>query len=311
LNNGSAYTTTITTVSGLTSTGTIDSNIFTSGGTNLNQLFTQQAFKTISSLGQSDVVADQIHDTLTLSGINIDIITNPSTDTITFSAGTGGGTVTSVDNVGAGAGIFRDITGTTINLKSLTSTGGTVFITNNNDEINLEVQHTVDTNTFVTGFTYNGINQHTITLNNGSAYTTTMNTFSATTISADTFYGDGSNLTGITTTDNYVTGTTKEGNAAVVRRDDNTAVLTLSGGSNVTIVSGGTNLMRVDVSVPADTNTFVTGGTIGADGQLVLEKNNGIDVQDIDFTTTKRLVITADQSLAISAGRSYLLNSGV
>jgi hypothetical protein len=59
-----------------------------SGGTNLDTLFTQQAFKTITTNGQTDIVADQIHDTLTLSGVNIDIIHDETTDKITFSADT-------------------------------------------------------------------------------------------------------------------------------------------------------------------------------------------------------------------------------
>jgi len=42
-------------------------------------------FKTISVSGQSDVIADSVADTLTLSGIsNVQIITNASTDTISF-----------------------------------------------------------------------------------------------------------------------------------------------------------------------------------------------------------------------------------
>jgi hypothetical protein len=205
LNNGSAYTTTITSVSGLTTSGVIESGTYTSGGTNLDQIFTQDAFTTFSSTtaGQGSVVADNVNDQINFSGININILTDDTTNTLTLSADTG------------------------------------------------------------------SIN-----------------------------------------TDTFVTGSTKEGNAVVVTRNDDVDVLTLSGGTNVTIVSGGTNLMRIDVSVPADTNTFVTGGTIGDDGQLVLEKNNDVDVDPIDFTETKRHVITADQALPISAGKSYLTDTG-
>ena len=54
------------------------------------------AFSTISVSGQSDVVADQLSDTLTLvAGTNISITTNATTDAITIT-GTKNGTVTSI-----------------------------------------------------------------------------------------------------------------------------------------------------------------------------------------------------------------------
>ena len=58
--------------------------------------------------------------------------------------------------------------------------------------------------TFVTGFTYDGVNTFTISDNSGSTFNTSINVLSATTISATTYFGDGSNLSGI---DNfYVSG---------------------------------------------------------------------------------------------------------
>lgn len=55
------------------------------------------AFSTISVSGQSDVVADQATDTLTLvAGTNVTLVTNASTDTITISAALGGGAVTTL-----------------------------------------------------------------------------------------------------------------------------------------------------------------------------------------------------------------------
>lgn len=53
----------------------------------------QQAFKTISVSGQSDVVADQVNDTLTIAaGSNITITTNAATDTITIASSASGDT---------------------------------------------------------------------------------------------------------------------------------------------------------------------------------------------------------------------------
>jgi hypothetical protein len=95
-NDGTAFTTTINSVSGLTTTGTIDAgtlegNTITSGGTNLVQLFTQDAFTTFSSttLGQGSVVANSVNDQINFSGVNISILTNDGNNTITFSASTG------------------------------------------------------------------------------------------------------------------------------------------------------------------------------------------------------------------------------
>jgi hypothetical protein len=52
--------------------------------------------------------------------------------------GSGGGEANTATNVGNGAGIFRDKTGTTINLKTLTSTGATVTFIEKANTVNLE-----------------------------------------------------------------------------------------------------------------------------------------------------------------------------
>jgi len=46
-----------------------------------------------------------------------------------FDTGGGGGGITNIDNIGEGIGIFKDIVGSTANLKSLTSTGNQINIT--------------------------------------------------------------------------------------------------------------------------------------------------------------------------------------
>jgi len=92
-------------------------------------------------------------------------------------------------------GIFAQKNGENLEFKGLTSTGGTVTITNDSTIVNIEIP--IDTNTFVTGFTYDDINTFTITRNDGTAFTQTINVLSATTISGGTLYGDGSNLTGV------------------------------------------------------------------------------------------------------------------
>lgn len=84
--------------------------------------YTNEAFKTISVSGQSDVVADGPADTLTLAaGSNITITTNATTDTVTIAAsggGTPGGSDTQVQYNNAGA--FGGITGATTDGSSIT-----------------------------------------------------------------------------------------------------------------------------------------------------------------------------------------------
>jgi len=69
---------------------TVGDGLSLSGTTLAN---TQQAFKTISVSGQSDIVADQVNDTLTIvGGDNITVTTNAATDTITITNDVAGDT---------------------------------------------------------------------------------------------------------------------------------------------------------------------------------------------------------------------------
>lgn len=112
---------------------------------------------------------------------------------------------------------------------------------------------TGDVNTFLTAATYNDLtNTITLTDNVGTIFTmyidavsglTVNGVLSATTISGGTLYGDGSNLTGISTQDTFVTGFTYQDNTFVI--SDNTdstynanfnsvTGLTINGNLNVT-----------------------------------------------------------------------------
>ena len=82
----------------------------------------QEAFKTISVSGQSDVVADTATDTLTLvAGSNMTITTNATTDSITF-ASSGGGS----SNPGIGITAIAKL----VDQKSSGTDGGSVSTTN-------------------------------------------------------------------------------------------------------------------------------------------------------------------------------------
>ena len=187
-------------------------------------------------------------------------------------------------------GIFAQKNGENLEFKGLTSTGGTVTITNDSTIVNVEIP--LDTNTFVTGFTYDDINTFTITRNDGTAFTQTINVLSATTISGGTLYGDGSNLTGISTQDTFVTGGTYSDSTDII-----TFTNTTGGTFNVTgitdkFVTGGTynpgtvNLdfsgnsgfspFSIDVSaLKDDTNTFVTGFTYDNINTFTISDNSG------------------------------------
>jgi hypothetical protein len=83
--------------------------------------------------------------------------------------------------------------------------------------------------------------------------------------------------------DVYITGTTFGSNQSVVTRNDGFDVFKLSGGSNVTLTNPSTNQILIDVAIPPDTNTYVTGGTlVGAD--LILDWNTGGSVPPIDLS---------------------------
>jgi hypothetical protein len=92
---GGTYTVLLNNFSGLTVNGDTNTtgNIL-SGGTNIDTLFTTDAFTTFSSTtaGEGSVVAVTRNDQINFSGVNVNILTNDTDKTITFSASTGGGT---------------------------------------------------------------------------------------------------------------------------------------------------------------------------------------------------------------------------
>lgn len=73
-----------------------------------------------------------------VAGTNVSL--DEDADTITISAsGGGGGTVESASNIGTGTGIFAQLTGTDLEFKSLTTPDGKLTITDNADEVDLQV----------------------------------------------------------------------------------------------------------------------------------------------------------------------------
>ena len=143
---------------------------------------------------------------------------------------------------------------------------------------------TPDTNTFVTGFTYDNANTFTILQNDGSSFSESFNVvtgltvngiISATTISGGTFFGDGSNLTGISTQDTFVTGGTYD-NIETITFTNNTG-----GTFNVTgITDNDTFVFSGNADASTSTLSFLntTGGTFTVTNSAALFADNDINV---------------------------------
>jgi hypothetical protein len=210
--------------------------------------------------GSGSVSANGPNETLTFSGINLNIITDDINKIITFSAGTGGG-----GGVSPSANTF---------VNSFTYNNANKLTITRNDAVSFEVNLDV-----FTGITVNGDLTVTgdTTLNNVTA-----TTVSAQTISAGTFIGDGSGLSGVSTTDTFVTGFTYDNanNFTISRNDGTSFVVNVSVFTGITVngnttingdltVTGDTNLNTVTaVSISADTITAntITAGTFYGDG---------------------------------------------
>jgi hypothetical protein len=162
-------------------------------------------------------------------------------------------------------------------------------------------------NTFVTGFTYDGVNTHTLNLNDGTTFTAQMTAISATTFTGGSFIGDGSGLTGIPhTTDTYTTGATFTNNIITFTNStggtydvllNNFTGLTVNGDINSTgnLLSGGTNLNTIFTQDAFTTFSSTTAG----EGSVVADNVNdqinfsGINVNILTNDTTNTLTISA------------------
>jgi hypothetical protein len=141
----------------------------------------------------------------------------------------------------------------------------------------------ISTDTYVTGFTYNDANNLTISRNQGlpdlNVY---INTFTGITVngsvSATTYYGDGSNLTGLVTSDTYVTGFTYNANIITLSQNEGQvdktvdistlASITVNGDVTVTGLTTTGNLI---VNNPSGTTATIGQGglVIGSGGSHV------------------------------------------
>jgi hypothetical protein len=154
-----------------------------------------------------------------------------------------------------------------------------------------------DTNTYITDITYDNVNKITASRNDGTVFETFIDV-----ISGATFYGNGSGITDVQISN--VTNLQTELNSKVEnginvggqtevfsgKSGSNLYFKTLSGGSNTTLIEQG-DIITIDVSVPVDTNTFVTGGTYDeSEGKITLLRN---DSNSVDITGLTGTYVTA------------------
>jgi len=226
-----------------------------SGGTGSISGFT--TFNT----GGGSVSANGPNETLNFSGVNVNILSDDITKTITISAATGGGGVSPSANTYVNSFSYN-------NNNKLTIT--------RNDAVSFDVNLNI-----FSGITINGDLNVTgdTSLNSVSANTIQSTTISASTVTAGVFYGDGSGLSGVSTSDTFVTGFTYDNanNFTISRNDGNSLIINVDTFTGITvngdlIVTGNTNLNTLTaVSISANTmsaNTFVGGVFIGDGSQL-------------------------------------------
>ena len=167
------------------------------------------------------------------------------------------------------------------------------------------------TDTFVNDFTFSS-NTFTITQNDGSSFDSSLETielgnilsavtfnigtsgsisattFNGNTFSGGTYYGDGSNLTGISTDDNYVTGGTFSTNTLTLNRQNGSVTIT---------------------GFTSDSNTFVTGTTF-VSNEATLTRNDGTDVLFLTGGTNVTLSNPSSNQIKIDVSSSSSIDTG-
>lgn len=160
--------------------------------------------------------------------------------------------------------------------------------------------YTGNTGTSITGFTYED-NTFTITDDNGGVFSATIDSMTGLTVNGDisgtTFYGDGSNLTGIISTDYYTTGFTYNNNTFTISDNSGTTFnatintmtgLTINGNLDVTSID---EAHYIDFSTGATTTAGV--GRLrwnNTDGTLDLGLKGGLTTLQIGEDVVIRVV---------------------
>ena len=179
----------------------------------------------------------------------------------------GGGEVNTASNLGSGTGLFAQKVAADLQFKSLTSTGGTVTLSNNSTTVNLEV---VPASNF-TGGTVTGATNFT-------------NSLSANSISATTYYNlpQGSYVTGGTYTEGITTFTNNTGGTFNVTTTTTYSAGVISGSTGWSSTgTGQINLPNVKVALYNNANNIepiliydLASGTTNSGGIPALVNND-------------------------------------
>lgn len=170
---------------------------------------------------------------------------------------------------------------------------------------------TGDSNTFITAFTYtSSANTLTLTDNINNSFNAYIDSVSGLTVtgslSATTLYGDGSNLTGISTQDTFVTGGTYSNGSAIFTNNTG-GTFNVSG-----FYTGLTDNNQFTTGFTYSSNTFTildnSGNTFNATINAVtgLTVNGGLSATTISATTYQNLPIDPDTYVT---GFTYSLNT--
>jgi hypothetical protein len=279
-------TTFLKTISGCTDSVNLNDNIFYNDGEvyfnndavfyNSGDVYFNGVLTACTGIHTSNIYGCSpvtVHDRLILlSGLTLTTISNDDTLTQLLARDSVTGEVKYRD-AGSLTILNTFVTGTTFssnqatltrndNVDVLFLTGGTNVTLSNpsTNQIKIDVSIPADTNTFVTGFTYDNVNTFTVSQNDGSTFDATISV-----LSGITYYGDGSNLTGISTEDKFVTGGTY-----------NTGTQEINFAGNSPETTFDVDLTSLVASVSGDTNTFVTGFTFNnTTYDLTIKQNNG------------------------------------
>jgi len=113
--------------------------------------------------------------------------------------------------------------------------------------------------------------------------------------------------------DTYTSGTTFASNQATLTRNDGTEIFKLSGGTNVTLSNPSTNQIKLDVTIPAGMNTYVTGFTYDDANTLTISDNVGdtfpVTINTMTGLTVSGKVITTQLQVTSSPTNGYVLTS--
>ncbi len=257
-------------------------------------------FKTIAVSGQSNIVADQAADTLTIAaGTGITLTTNATTDTLTI-ASTSAANSFSTIRVNDYSDVVAD---SSSDILTLVGAGGLLISTNaTTDTITFTAPSVVAQNVFTTIAVAGQSNvvadssTDTLTLVGAGGLTITTDASTDTvTLTSPT----------ITATNSFVNIIPTSGTTVVA--DSTTDTLTLTAGSGITITGdASTDTITIAATGGADTTIYSTDGTLAAnrtmtmDGKFLKFLNSTAGLLDVTFDTDNLLVETG-----IAANNDY------